>query len=318
MDYKDYYKALGVDRDASADDIKRAYRKLARKYHPDVNASPEASARFKDAGEAYEVLKDPEKKTAYDALGKAGPEAAGFRPPPNWDQEYQFTGGDPSDQADFSDFFETLFRRQQAQQTHPGFDQQRRQTSAQKGQDFHARLMLNVEDVFNGPTRLLTLRIPDIDDQGRIVQRERNISVNIPKGISEGQNIRLKGQGVPGFGGAPAGDLFLEVALSAHPLYRIDGRDLYLDLPVTPWEAALGGKVEMPTPGGKVDITIPKNARSGQKLRLKGKGLPGRVAGDLYASLSIVNPPVTTDKGRALYEKMASELKFDPRKNMGG
>ncbi len=320
MNYRDYYKILDVARDATASEIKRAYRKLARKYHPDVNASPEADAKFKEAGEAYEALKDPEKRAAYDQLDqftRSGREG-GFQPPPGWHEAYQFSDSSHPGEADFSDFFETLFRRGSAQEDYP--QDLRRDFQKQndlRGRDHHARLILDIEDVFAGATRILTFRVPEIDDSGRVVQRDRNISVNIPKGVSEGQNIRLKGQGTPGSGRSPAGDLFLEVAFAPHPVFRADGRDLYLDLPVTPWEAALGGKVSMPTPGGKVEIVIPKNARTGQKLRLKGRGLPGPKPGDLYASLSIVNPPVTSDKGRELYEKMAREMNFNPRTQKG-
>lgn len=314
MDYKDYYKTLGVERDATADEIKRAYRKLARKYHPDVSTAPEAGARFKEAGEAYEALKDPEKRAAYDQLGQSTQNGAGgFNPPPGWDRNFQSSDGTQPEGADYSDFFETLFRQRQSPQGHA----QRHEQGNLKGRDHHVRLTLDIEDVFTGPTRILTLRMPEIDEQGRVVQRDRNISVKIPKGVSEGQNIRLKGQGLPGFGSGPAGDLFLEVAFAPHPLFRIDGRDLYLDLPVTPWEAALGGKVTMPAPGGKVDIRIPQNARTGQKLRLRGRGVPGAKTGDLYASLKIVNPPKTTEKGRELFEQLAREMDFDPRASKG-
>jgi len=315
MDYKNYYKSLGVDRTATQDEIKRAYRKLARKYHPDVNSDEDADAKFKEAGEAFAVLGDVEKRAAYDGLG-AEPQGGGqgFRPPPNWEQNYQFSdpphGAGGPDDAAFSDFFENMFRSGSRSE---GFSS-RMQTA---GQDQHARVTLDIGDAFRGTSRVLTMRVPEMDDAGRIVLKDRNISVKIPKGVHEGQHIRLKGKGAAGIGGGPAGDLFLEVAFAAHPTYRIDGRDIHVDLPVTPWEAALGGKVAMPTPGGEVGITIPKNARTGQKLRLKGRGLPGKRPGDLYAVLKIVNPPVTSDEGRALYEQMAKEISFDPRKSMG-
>ncbi|SFR52109.1 DnaJ C-terminal domain-containing protein [Litoreibacter janthinus] len=316
MDYKDYYKALGVDRTASQDEIKRAYRKLARKYHPDVNPDEEADAKFKEAGEAFAVLGDAEKRAAYDSLGSepAGG-GQGFRPPPNWDQGYEFSnargGAGGPDDAAFSDFFENLFRSGRRTE---GF------SSGMKapGQDQHARVTLDIDDAFKGTSRVLTMRVPEMDGSGRMFLKDRSVSVKIPKGVREGQHIRLKGKGSPGIGGGPAGDLFLEVAFAPHPIYRLDGRDIHVDLPVAPWEAALGGKVTMPTPSGEVGVTIPKNARSGQKLRLKGRGLPGKTAGDLYAVLKIVNPPVTTDNARALYEQMAKDLNFDPRANMEG
>lgn len=311
MDRDAYYKVLGVERTASADEIKRAYRKLARKYHPDVNPDPEADVKFKQAGEAFAVLGDAEKRAEYDA-GPAGFQpgsGSDFTPPPGWEQGFSFTGHpDGADHAAFGDFFEDIMR---------GAGGRGGARAQQGGQDQHAKITLDLTDVFAGATRVLTLRMPQMDAQGRLALVDRNISVTVPKGIQAGQHIRLKGQGMPGMGQGAAGDLFLEVAFAPHPLYRVDGRDLYLDLPVTPWEAALGGKVKMPTPTGKVDLKIPKNAKSGQKLRLKGRGLPAPVAGDFYAVLKIVNPPVASSKAREFYEQMAREVSFDPRAEMG-
>ena len=310
MEYKDYYETLGVKRDASADEIKRAYRKLARKFHPDVNAVPEAAEKFKAVSEAYSALKDPETRAAYDQLGKGWKAGQGFEPPPDWNHPFRAREApDRAEESAFSDFFENLFRRGHSGHFGQDFDQ--------RGQDQHARIELSVEDVFSGATKTLTLRMPQADASGRVAIRERRVSVKVPKGIGEGQHIRLRGQGAPGTGRGGAGDLILEVVLAPHPVFRIDGRDLYLDLPVSPWEAALGGKVSMTTPGGAVDIVIPKNARAGQKLRLKGRGLPGKTAGDLYAVLKIVNPPVKTSQERAAFEKMAKEFNFDPRRHMG-
>lgn len=310
MDFKDYYKTLGVASDAKPDEIKRAFRKLARKYHPDVNAGPEAEARFKDVNEAYEVLKDPERRAAYDHLGQEPPTASGgFQPPPGWDSGFTFSSSDMGSQEPFSDFFETLFRRGQGPMSG---------AQAGHGSDQHARINLDIEDAYRGATRVLTLRTPLVDADGEVRLQERNISVHVPKGIAEGQHIRLPGQGLPAFGQGHAGDLFLEVSFAPHPIYRVDGRDLYLDLPVAPWEAALGGKIVMPTPGGKVNLRIPKNARSGQKLRLKGKGLPGTPVGDIYASLKIVNPDATTSEARQFFENMAREMPFNPRAGIGG
>lgn len=311
MDFKDYYQMLGVAPEANADEIRRAFRKLARKYHPDVNASPEAEAKFKDVNEAYEVLKDPERRAAYDQLGPPDPSATGgFQPPPGWDGGFSFSGGGPESQEAFSDFFETLFRRGRGQPFSGGVGRQ--------GSDQHARIYLDIEDAYQGATRVLTLRVPEAGADGRVRLQERNTAVRIPKGVVEGQHIRLPGKGMPSFGGGPAGDLFLEVAFAPHPVYRADGRDLHTDLPITPWEAALGGKIEMPTPDGKVELRIPANARSGQKLRLKGKGLPGSPPGDIYASLRIVNPQATTQEARDLFRKMAQEMPFDPRAGTGG
>lgn len=291
---------LGVARTASADDIKKAYRKDARKYHPDISPGADAEAKFKDVNEAYEVLKDPEKRAAYDQLGQQPPRDGRYETPSGWDTDYSFSesrtaGGD----QEFSDFFETLFRRQA-------------QTSGVTPRDSHARIQIDIEDAFRGSNRTFSLRTPAVGPDGRVTMENHNYSVTIPKGISEGQHLRISGKG------EAAGNLFLEIAFAPHPVYRPDGRDLYIDLPITPWEAVLGGHVVMPTPDGRVDLRIPKNARSGQKLRLKGKGLPGAPAGDIYASLKIVNPPVSTAQERALFEKLAKEFSFDPRAHLKG
>lgn len=310
MDFKDYYKALGVAPDASADEVKRAFRKNARKYHPDINTDADTEAKFKDINEAYEVLKDPEKRAAYDQLRNGPPPNEGqYQPPPEWDAGYRFSEGGPENDEGFSDFFENLFRRGQS----PGG-----QRYAGRGSDSHARLQIEIEDAYQGATRTLSMRAPVIGADGMVTMQDRNISVRIPAGVSEGQHIRLAGQGTPSPDGGSAGDLFLEVSFAAHPTYRPDGKDLYLDLPIAPWEAALGAHVVMPTPGGKVDLRIPANARSGQKMRLKGKGMPGTPAGDIYATLEIVNPKVSTDKARALFEQMAKDMPFDPRAHLGG
>jgi len=306
MEYRDYYKILGIAPDAEPGEIKRAFRKLARKYHPDINKSAEAESMFKDVNEAYEVLKDPERRAAYDQLGKPGSGAQdGFRPPPGWEGGFEFSGGGPENAEAFSDFFESLFRR-------------RGQPFGGTGADQHARLQLDIEDAYRGATRVLTLRVPQAAADGSVHLQDRSITVHVPKGILEGQHIRLPGHGMPAPGGSTPGDLFLEVSFAPHPVYRSDGRDLYLELPVAPWEAALGGKVMMPTPDGKVALTIPANARSGQKLRLKGKGLPGTPPGDIYATLRIVNPEVTTEEARAFFEQMAREVPFNPRAGIGG
>lgn len=305
MDTKDHYATLGIDRDAGSDEIKRAFRKLARKYHPDVATGPQAEARFKEVNEAYEVLKDPEKRAAYDApqpRRKAGTE-------PRWEEDFAFSHPGAGSAADFADLFQR-FRGAEW----PGGDRSSRMAAT----DQHARIEIPLEAAFRGATRTLTLRSPQIGPTGEIAWIERNITVRIPKGVSEGQNIRLRGEGLRISDAGPAGDLFLEVHFEPHPVYRPDGRDLHLDLPVTPWEAALGRKIVLPTPDGRVDLKIPANARSGQKLRLKGKGLPAEPPGDIYATLRIVNPKVVTPEQKALYEKLAREIPFDPRAGMGG
>jgi curved DNA-binding protein len=313
MEFKDYYKIMGVARDATQDEIKRAYRKLARKYHPDVSKEPNAEVRFKELGEAYEVLKDAEKRAAYDQLGanyKGGQE---FRPPPDWNTGFEFSGGGTSggDGADFSDFFASLF----GQGFHAG-GQGRAQPHA-KGEDHHAKVLIDLEDTFRGATRTITLRVPAVDAQGHVITKERVLNVAIPKGIREGQHIRLSGQGSPGFGQGHAGDLYLEVGFRPHPLYRVDGRDLYLDLPVTPWEAALGATVKVPTLGGIVELKIPEGSVSGRKMRLKGRGIPGDPPGDCYVILTIALPPADTGAAKELYRKMEKELNFNPRTKLG-
>src|SRR5882672_9092779 len=253
MEFKDYYTIMGVARDATQDEIKRSYRKLARKYHPDVSKEKDAEAKFKEVGEAYEVLKDAEKRAAYDQLGanwKAGQE---FRPPPDWDAGFEFSGGEftGGDATDFSDFFESLFGR--------GFGGARggRGAFQAQGQDRHAKVLIDLEDAYTGATRSISLRVPEIDAQGRVSTRDHTLNVTIPRGIRAGQHLRLAGQGAPGIGQGKAGDLFLEVEFAPHSRYRVEERDVYLDLPVAPWEAALGASVKVPTPGGTVELKIP-------------------------------------------------------------
>ncbi|WP_050929758.1 DnaJ C-terminal domain-containing protein [Aestuariivita boseongensis] len=308
MEFKDYYKILGVAKNADADAIKKAFRKAARKYHPDVAQGEEAEAKFKEVNEAYEVLKDPERRAAYDQLGREPRSTQGaYQPPPGWDEGFSFSQSSGQDAGAFSDFFETLFRRGSGPSE--GMWQG-------PGADSHARIEIALEDAYRGAERRLSVRRPVLGSDGQITLQDQTINVHIPKGILPGQHIRLTGRGQPGATGA--GDLFLEVALQAHPVFHPDGRDLHLELPITPWEAALGGHVVMPTPDGKVDLLIPRNARSGQKLRLKGKGIPGTPAGDIYATLKIINPKVETEEARALFERMAKEMPFDPRAHLGG
>ena len=292
MRFRDYYETLGIARDASQDDVKRAYRRLARKYHPDVSKEPDAEARFKEVGEAYEVLKDPEKRTAYDRFGKDWEHGQEFRPPPEWEWQFDFGDAGLSGDSGFSDFFETLFGR-------GGFAGARGPMRA-RGGDRSVRVEVPLEDAYRGTTRNVTVR-------------GRTLSVRIPKGVTEGQRIRLGGQGDAGAGGGPAGDLYLTVALAAHPLFGTDGRDVHLKLPLAPWEAALGATVAVPTLGGKVDLRIPRNSRPGRMLRLKGRGLPGRPNGDQYVTLEIVTPPADTPEAETLYRQMAESMRFDPR-----
>ena len=309
MQFKDYYATLGVERGASEDEIKRAFRKLARKHHPDVSKATDAAARMQELNEAYDVLRDPEKRAAYDQIGQGRQGGQEFSPPPGWDAGFEFSGA-PGGGADFgahSDFFEALFG---AAQRGGG---RARHGGAARGEDHHARIMIPLEDAFHGATRTLTLRSPELDASGHVVLRERQLSVKIPKGIRAGQQIRLAGQGTPGFGGAAAGDLYLEVQFEPHRRYRVDGRDIFLTLRVAPWEAALGAAVPVRTPEGAVELNVPAGSQGGRKLRLRGRGIPGNPPGDLYAVLEIVLPAATSDKARALYTQMATELAFDPR-----
>jgi curved DNA-binding protein len=315
MEFKDYYKIMGVSREATQEDIKHSYRKLARKYHPDVSKEKEAERHFKELGEAYEVLKDPEKRAAYDRLGANWRAGQDFRPPPGWDAGFEFSGGFPGGETDqFSDFFESLFGGRGAHSRSTG----RRGNVRSRGQDHRAKIMISLEDSYNGATRSVQLQVPELDSHGRVHTRNRTLSVKLPQGIAAGQQVRLAGQGAPGAGGGDNGDLLLEIEFMPHRLYRADNRDIYLNLPITPWEAALGGTIEAPTLGGKVDLKIPANSQTGQKLRLKSRGLPGNPAGDHYVILQIATPPADTDAARELYREMARRIPFNPRKDLGG
>ena len=318
MEFKDYYKVMGVARDATEAQIKQAYRKLARKYHPDVSKEPDAEARFKEVGEAYEVLRSPEKRAAYDQLGSGPRPGQDFRPPPDFGTGFEFSGAGPGEGGgDYSDFFESLFGRAGAAGGRAG----RRGFDPSHGEDHHAKVLLDLEASLEGGSRSLTLRVPEIDPEGRVSARERVLNVRVPKGILPGQTIRLAGQGAPPLGQGDskgkAGDLYIEVEFQPHPLYRVEGRDLYVDLPVAPWEAALGATVKTPTPGGVVDLKIPPGAQAGTKLRLRGRGIPASPPGDLYAVLQIALPKATDDKGKAAYRALAEAMPFNPRANLG-
>ena len=315
MEYRDYYQLLGVDRDATQAEIKTAYRKLARKYHPDVSKETGSEEKFKQVGEAYEVLKDAEKRAAYDQLGNQWEQGQEFRPPPDWDAGFEFSGGFEDTGSAYSDFFESIFGG-----GHGGFGRQSSEFQARsptQGQDHHARIYIALEDSYNGETREITLHAPQLDANGRVSTQQRTLSLKIPRGVREGQHIRLAGQGIPGVGGAPSGDLYLQIEFQHHDLYRVDGRDVYLDLPITPWEAALGAKFKVPTPNGAVNLNIPQDSQAGRKLRLKGRGIPGTPAGDLIATLRIVLPAAESESARELYQQMQKQLAFNPRSGMG-
>ena len=308
MEFKDYYQALGVPRDAPVEEVKKAYRKLARKYHPDVSKEPGAEARMKEVNEAYAVLSDPEKRAAYDQLGSGYQPGQDFRPPPNWDTGFEFSGGGFSgaEAADFSDFFSELFGRMGGR------------AAGAHGGDHHARILLDLEDSFTGATRQVSLRVPKVDANGRIALETRTLNVKIPKGIREGQIIRLAGQGAGGMGDGKPGDLLLEVSFRPHARYRADRRDLHVTLPVAPWEAALGAVVPVETPDGTLNVRIPAGAQSGRRLRVRGKGIPADPPGDLFLEIQVVLPDASTPKARELYETMARDLAFDPRADARG
>ena len=335
--FQDYYETLGVSRTATADDIKQAYRKLARKYHPDVNpGDTTAEEKFKDIGEAYAVLSDPEKRKRYDQLGENWKMGADFTPPPGWEGghvEYGDFGdlfGAGRGQGGFSDFFETLFGARRGRRSGAGF--------AMRGQDVEAAIELSLEEAHHGTTRTITLQTtavcPTCNGSGMqdkqpcatcrgmgVVTRPKTLDVTIPAGVRHGSIIRLAGQGEPGTGNAPAGDLLLHVQLRPHPLFHLSGDgDVEIELPVAPWEAALGTKVRVPTIEGSVDMTIPAGAQGGQRLRLRGQGVQRRGSGrgDQYVRLKLVNPPTLTESERALFEQLAAASRFNPRELMKG
>lgn len=320
MEFKDYYNTLGVERTASDDEIKRAYRRLARKYHPDVSTEPDAEARFKEMKEAYEVLKDPEKRAAYDRFGEHWQAGQTFEPPPEWERDFTSArrGFDGGGAEGFSDFFDTLFGGGRRSPFDSGFGSTGHRDVRMHGEDVNARIAVPIEDAYRGSTRQISLDVPEVDSSGRLVRKRRTLNVTIPKGIMAGQRIRLEDQGGPGVGsGTRPGDLYLKVEFEPHPMFEADGRDIHVTLPVTPAEAVLGRTVQAPTLGGPVDIKIPAGSSSGKRLRLKGRGLPGNPPGDQYVELKVVTPNKVSRKARALYEQLERAESFNPRAALG-
>ncbi len=314
MRFKDYYAIIEVPRDASQEDIKRAYRRLARKYHPDVSKEAGAEERFKELQEAYAVLKDPSKRAAYDRLGvnwKAGEE---FTPPPGWDFDFAFSdaGFAGSEHRTFSDFFDSLF----GYGPHGSHASTRGSGFRMRGPDRHEKIVISLEDAYSGATRTVQLKVQDADEHGHPITHTRDLKVRIPPGVTQGQRIRLAHQGAPGIGGGPAGDLYLEVVFHPHRLFRPDGRNIHMTLPIAPWEAALGTTITVPTLAGYVDLRIPPGSQSGHRLRLQGRGLPGDKAGDQFVELRIVTPSAQTEAARSIYRNMAREIPFDPRAHL--
>lgn len=301
MDYKDYYRILGVDRTASAQEIKKAYRRLARQHHPDLSQDPASARRMAELNEANTVLSDPEKRAAYDQLGSEGARS-GFRPPPQWDEEHAFRASDSADSDGFSDFFDELFGRSAFhRQSHA-----RGQTPPDlKGRDQHATIELDLQDSYLGTQRALQVRSATHDAQGQPVEKTRELQVTIPKGVKEGQLIRLAGHGGPGLGNGPAGDLLLEVRFRADPRWHAKDRDVFQQVLLAPWEAALGGPIEVQTLAGPLEVNVPAGWKPGRQLRLRGKGLPGATPGDMYLMLEIALPPADDAASRKAYEAFA-------------
>jgi len=312
MKFIDYYQALGCNKDATQEEIKRAYRRLARKYHPDVNKDPNAEEHFKEIGEAYEVLGDPEKRKAYDRFGRNWKQGQDFKPPPGWDSDFNFntSGRSFSGTGDFSDFFEALFGGNRFG-TGSGFGGRGFMV---RGEDIHAKLVINLEDSYSGSQRTITLNKSTPGPGGHVTTQPQTLQVTIPRGIIQGQQIRLEGQGSPGMQG-PNGDLFLEILFAEHPIFSVQNRDILLNLSISPWEAALGTTVKVPTLGGPVDLKVPANSQTGKRLRLKDRGLCTKTQkGDQYVTLNIMTPPAQTPDQKEFYQRMAEIFPFNPRR----
>jgi curved DNA-binding protein len=313
MKYQDYYATLGVERGASPEVIKKAYRKLARKYHPDVSKEKNAEEKFKDVQVAYDTLGDAEKRAAYDQLGQHRP-GEDFRPPPGWGQQFRFEQGNLDDALDLSELFAQFGGG--AFGGRAGSGRRGRAGGFQiPGQDYEVAAHVSLEELYRGTELALDLAAPEPTPDGGMRRVQKTVRIRVPKGATDGQRLRVPGKGGEGQGGGPAGDLYLDIALKPHPLFKASGHDLYLDLPVAPWEAALGAQVEVPTLDGRVNVAVRPASRAGQKLRLAGKGLPkpGEGHGDLYCVLQIVVPSVLSDREKELYEELGKISRFNPR-----
>ena len=315
MQYKDYYKIMGVSKDATQDEIKRAHRKLARKYHPDVSKEENAEQKFKEVGEAYEVLKDPQKRSAYDRMGSQWQDGQSFTPPPNWDAGFEFSGGTftGGDSSGFSEFFESLFGQAHSSAFHRSGTNKQFHT---QNNDRYSKLLIDLEDAYKGVTHSISLQIPEINKEGNVINKLHTLKVKIPKGVTTGQRIRLAGQG--GLGKGRHGDLFLEISFRQHRFFRVDGRDVFLELPISPWEAALGATLKVPTLGGLVELKIPPDSQAGKKLKLKGRGLPGRECGNQYVIINVLIPQAENEEQKAFYKSMENLFPMNLRAEIEG
>jgi curved DNA-binding protein len=316
MEFVDYYKVMDVAEDASAEKIKRSYRKLARKYHPDVSKEVDGEEKFKKVAEAYQVLKDTDRRKEYDELRKYGAGSGrGYSPPPGWQSQAGFDPGDFSGTGpgEFSDFFEELFGQRANARRTPHSES----NHAARGQDVHSRLQISLKDAFNGVSLPVELSRPTIHSDGSIRSENRTVNIKIPKGVVNGQTIRLRGQGGPAIGDAPVGNLYIELTIADDAVFHLDGTNVTTTLRVTPWEAALGASIVVLTLAGKVNLTIPPNSTNGHKLRMKGRGMPGASPGDHYVVLAIVAPPADTEAQKQLYREMSELWSFNPRENKG-
>jgi len=307
VQFRDYYETLGLSREATDEQVRAAYRKLARKHHPDVNpGNKDAEEKFKEINEAYSVLSDPQKRKQYDELGPNWKAGADFKPPPDWRRDVQVDFGDLGRFANFSDFFESMFAG-----TRPGTGT-RGAGFATRGRDLEAQIRIPLEEAHRGTTRTIALRGPD--------GKQKSIRIEIPAGVSDGELIHIPNEGQPGAPGAPAGDLFVTVSLEPHPVFKVlDDGNVEMDLPVSPWEAALGARVRLPTLDSPVELSVPPNTQTGQRLRLRGQGMSRRGGrGDQYVRVRIVNPPTLSPTERELFQRLASESRFDARQFMAG
>lgn len=310
MEFKDYYKILGVTKDATLSQIKKEYRKRARKYHPDVNKDASAEQKFKDLAEAYEVLKDPIKRKKFDQYGadwKDGPKRQQYQQQSQQGFNQRGGGFDFGGQGEYSDFFESFFGGQ-------GRSRGRSTPQKRKGEDVNATISILLKEAYTGISKRISFTVSELSPEGYATNKTKSLDVKIPKGIKDGQKIRLAGQGSPGVNNGPSGDMYLKVTIQKDALFETDGTDVYLNLPIAVWEAALGAEIKVPTPTSTLKLKIPADSIQGKKLRLKGKGIPSKVPGDLYVVLNIVFPSSNDKDALKLYEEMKN-LNFNPRSN---